>query len=211
MKKLLLIAGALTLLSTVSHAAPSSERVPLDFSIRVGTTGGTLEKAASSDDSGTVTGELKIPDYKGNPISLGINYDAGPDLTLSAELWMVAVGTSLLAEKGLFFGAAYHLMGGARYLAEDMGFARTVRRNPYNLSLGARVGYNLVEYAISDNSQTINGAMFEVLMGIQFRQDIGENTAIALEYFMTMLSLPATNPLVTMKRSAILLSFRFFL
>ena len=200
-----------TLLSTVAHAAQSNERVPLDFSIRLGMTSGVLTRAASNNESSTDGGELVVPDYKGNPISLGINYDAGPDLTLSAELWMVAIGTSILAEKGLFFAAANHLMGGARYLAEDLGFARIVRRNPYNLSFGARVGYNIIEYSNADNSKNVNGAMFEVMMGIQFRQDISENSAIALEYYMTMLSLPANNPLVTIKRTAILLSYRFFL
>ncbi len=206
-----LILGALALFAAVNaQAAPSSERVPLDFSIRLGMTSGTLTRQASASED-TPLEELVVNDYAGNPISLGINYDAGPDLTLGAELWLVAVGSSLLAEKGLFFTMAYHLMGGSRYIAEDMGFARIVRRNPFNLSFVSRVGYNLIEYANVDNSKNVTGAMFEVMMGIQFRQDIGENSAIALEYLMTMMSLPANNPLVTSKRTAILLSYRFFL
>jgi len=190
-------------------AAPSSERVPLDFSIRLGMTSGLITQAAVASDDAP-SDEIPISDYAGNPISLGVNYDVSPSLTLSADLWLVA-GAALLAEKGLFFGMAYHLMGGSRYLVEDLGFSRITRRNAYNLSFVARLGYNVIELSNTDVSKTVAGAMFEVLMGIQFRQDIGENSAIALEYYMDMMSLPATTPQVTAKRTAILLSYRFFL
>lgn len=212
MAKFFILLAVFILGLSSSHASEvTSDKPDLDFSVKFGMTSGSLHQAASSVPN-QETDAADITGYAGSPIVLSWNNDLSSKLTLSVDLSLVAdFKNQLLAEKGFYISLAYHLMGGPRKIYEDLGFARVIRENPYNFSLVARIGYTIFEVANKDVSLLIRGATFETMFGIQFRQNIGEKSAIALEYLMDMMSLPANAPAVTCKRTAILLSYRFFL
>ena len=161
---------------------------------------------------GQETSGAVLNGYAGNPIAIGLNFDVDLKMTLGVEMVLVGDFTNqLLAEKAFYGSVAYHIMGGSRRVKQDLGFVRFVRQNPFNLSLVGRIGYTLIDVNGPELLQKISGHVFEAMVGIQFRQDIGEKSAIAFEFLTDMLTLPATAPQVTCKRTVILLSYRFFL
>lgn len=195
----------------LADAAPVVEKTDWDVSIKFGQTSGTVTQLASNVEGSETAGAV-LNGYAGNPIVVGLNFDVDLKLTLGIELALVGDFTNkLLAEKAFYGTVAYHLMGGSRRVKQDLGFVRFVRENPYNLSLVGKVGYTLIDVNNPELLQKISGHVFETMVGIQFRQNIGEKSAIALEFLTDMLTLPATAPQVTCKRTVILLSYRFFL
>lgn len=183
----------------------------MDISLKFGMTTGVVQQNPSNLEGQESPGAT-ISGYAGNPLIIGANFDVDQKTTLGLELALVGdFVNSLLAEKGIYATVAHHLMGGARRTKQDLGFVRFERKNPYNFSLIARVGYTMFDVADKELFVKISGHTFEAMVGIQFRQDIGEKSAIAFEFFTDMLTLPATAPQVTCKRTAILLSYRFYL
>lgn len=213
MRSLLAIAlsGALFLAAT-GHASALSDRTEWDFSAKTGVTMGKIRRAESSTKKEFSTS------YAGIPLALSLNQDMLRSLSLNVEIHLVSDYLNVqVTETGLHLGIAYHLLGGSRRTTNDLGYAQFVYRDRYNVSLLLRFAYSHYNASPRDNpdqdpDKEINGSAFETMFGIQYRQDISDTSAITLEAFMTMSSLPASaDERVSTARNEFLISYRFFL
>jgi len=204
---------ALALLLFLAPPALAAERTPLDFSVKTGVTAGKLIRELSTAE-GIDKPAMEL-DYGGLPLAGALNIDLSRSFTMSAEIHFIADFLNVqLTETGVHVGLAYHLLGGSRRVSTDLGYAEIVHREPYNFSLLFRVAYSHFNASPRLNptvEEVVNGSAFESMAGIQFRQDIGERSALALEGFLTVSSLPATSERVKTNRMEFILSYRFFL
>ena len=104
-----------------------------------------------------------------------------------------------------------HLLGGCRRTVADFPYGKIVQRDDMNVSLLFRAAYSIYDISNEDGTIRLGGAAFEGMLGLQYRQEIGENSALVFEGGKTMISLPGGAPRVTSSRMEFTLSYRFFL
>jgi hypothetical protein len=173
-----------------------------------------------SAGAGFLTGSVKNGNgsygYAGFPVDLEYHLDLTRSLSAGADLSFVLDPVNLqITRTGFEFTGAYHLLGGSRRIVHSYGDIEIAASDPYDLSLGVRIGFQHYSASTTDpttgNAVTAIGSVFETLVGLQFRQDLSPRSSIEVEVYTTALSLSASVELLTSSYVITLLSWRFFL
>lgn len=196
---------AFLLLAVLCAPARALDLSALDLSLKTGVVTGTLKQPSTPDGY----------NFGGFPLMIGYNLNASRKLTLAVELGLVLdTGNFQITRTGMDFVGSYHLFGGSRRIRNDYVNIETIGHEAYDVSIGARAGFQKYSASSKDNlgdAVNANGSVFETMIGLQYRQDIGENTAISVEFFYTAFSLSASLDQLTSSEMLTLFSLRFFL
>jgi hypothetical protein len=195
----------------------TQERSEWDFSVKSGISVGRIARGQTIAPDGITVVPANSIEYGALPMAISLNQDLTRLLALTIELHLMADFVNLqLSEVGAHMGLALHLLGGSRKTQSDLAYVTSVYRDPYNVSLIARVSlskFNVSPRVPDPNNpfDFYNGSTFEIMGGLQYRQDTSERSAFVFEVFTTFLSIAAGNERVTTSRTEFDISYRFFL
>ena len=192
--------------ATVASANVISDEY--DITLKTGAHAGSIMKPAEKKGE-----SAKSFAFGGAPIAFVFNKDYSLKLSVLMEVGIVMDLTAQqVTKQGFYGGVGYHILGGARRIVQTSEFATLATSNPYNLSLVGMGGMQHFSASEKDNTEVrIAGAIFEVVGGLQYRHDIGEESSLGLEVLQILITLPASVERLETTGTSFLFFWRIFI
>lgn len=180
----------------------------IDASIKVGGGTGTVSRSGRSVNEADLTYK-----FGGVLIAPAVNQHFSRRLSLCYQYEILLdMINSQVARQGLAMDVSMHILGGARRTEQDFKQVHLLQRNSYNLSLVGNFAFQ--RYAASTKDGTapsLSGSTFEVLAGMEYRQDISDSYAVGMEALSTVFSMPGSVERITSKVLLVNLFLRMFI
>lgn len=182
--------------------------ISYDLTFKTGLAAGIVKQSRSND-----TGLRSSQSFNlgGIPLALAYYRDLMPSLTTIVQGQMLLdLVNQQISRRGIEGGLAYHVIGGVRRIEVGAkGKFHQVSQSKMNLSLSLREG--LFSYEASNKKTTateLAGATFETRGGVEYRRDLGENSALTVELISTLFSVRASRERIEPVMTELLMGYR---
>jgi hypothetical protein len=182
----------------------------LDVAIKTGFSAG-IAKQSKTNENGIVSS--KSYNLGGIPVAAAFYRDVMPSLTATFQgQLLLDLVNQQMTRKGVEAGVAYHLIGGVRRLElGSKGRLHQVSRSKTSLSLAIREGLFLYEAINKQTSvKDLNGTTLETKGGLEYRRDLGENSALTFDLMSTLFAVRISVDRVEPVMAELLFGYRAF-
>lgn len=213
MKPIPLFCGAFVFFfAATSTRASDSELSKWDVTVKTGGIVGSISAIPLQSSPDAALSAAQSYSFGGIPVEFGWNRDLSESLSLFLGGGLVADPGSFQISRTQANGElAYHLLGGSRRVIRENNAAIVISREPTNLSLLLNFGYQNYSALDKTTGASVQGSVFVIEAGLQYRFDTAEDAAWALELLQTVVPLPASAENVTPSNLSFLVNYRFYI
>jgi hypothetical protein len=195
-----------------AEGATNSSNFRQEIGSDVTYSGGTGAGSISTPRNGTTSAQTFA--FEGIPMNFAFNIESHSSFSTFHQggiLYDLANG--MVIRTGIGTGACYHVMGGSRRaIFQSSDVYNLLSYNNFNLSMCAKALFLRYSAANKDNlDERVEGSVVEPQAGIQYRHDIGESFSVGLEFYSTIISLPASVDRITTDSTEMFFFLRTYL